>query len=125
MDDRFGKSLKGAQILLLGMAYTQNVADIRESPSFTIMEILQKRQAELSFHDPYVDTVPPTREHAAFTGMASVPLTPETVAAADVVMIVTDHDNVDYDMVAKHAKLVVDTRNKLADIVDRHNIVKA
>ncbi|HEX2752643.1 MAG TPA: UDP binding domain-containing protein, partial [Alphaproteobacteria bacterium] len=101
------------------------VADIRESPSFTVMELLQKRQADISFHDPYVDAVPPTREHAAFTGMKSVPLTPETVAAADVVMIVTDHDNVDYDMVVKNARLVIDTRNKLAFATDRHNIVKA
>lgn len=125
LDDRFGKSLKGAKILILGMAYKKNVADIRESPSFTVMELLQKRQAELTFHDPYVDVVPPTREHAAFTGMKSVPLTPETVAAADAVMIITDHDNVDYDMVARHARLIIDTRNKLASVADRHNIVKA
>lgn len=125
LDTRFGKSLKGTKILILGMAYKKNVADIRESPSFTVMELLQKRQADISFHDPYVDVVPPTREHAAFTGMKSVPLTPETVAAADVVMIVTDHDNVDYDMVVKNARLVIDTRNKLAFATDRHNIVKA
>jgi len=125
LDDRFGKSLKGAKILILGMAYKKNVADIRESPSFTVMELLQKRQADLSFHDPYVDVVPPTREHAAFTGMVSVPLTAETVAAADAVMIITDHDNVDYDMVAKNARLIIDTRNKLAAVEDRQNIVKA
>lgn len=125
LDERFGKSLKGAKVLLLGMAYKKNVADIRESPSFTIMELLQKRHADLSYHDPYVETVPHTREHAAFTGMASVPLTAETIAAADVVVVVTDHDNVDYDMVAKHARLVIDTRNKLAAVADRHNIVKA
>jgi len=125
LDDRFGKSLKGAKILLLGMAYKKNVADIRESPSFAIMELLQKRNAALSFHDPFVDMVPPTREHAAFTGMASVPLTAENVAAADAVVIVTDHDGVDYDMVAQKAKLVVDTRNTLVGVTDRHNIVKA
>jgi len=125
LDARFGKSLKGAGILILGMAYKKNVADIRESPSFTVMELLQKRQADLSFHDPYVDVVPPTREHAAFTGMKSVPLTPEAVAAADAVMIVTDHDNVDYDMVTQNARLIIDTRNKLAATPDRHNIVKA
>lgn len=125
LDARFGRALKDAKILLLGMAYKKNVSDIRESPSFTILELLQKRQADLSFHDPYVDVVPPTREHAAFTGMKSAALTPETVAAADAVIVVTDHDNVDYDMVAQHAKLIVDTRNVYAGRTDRDNIVKA
>ncbi len=125
LDARFSRGMKDAKILLLGMAYKKNVSDIRESPTFTILELLQKRQADLSFHDPYVDVVPPTREHAAFTGMASVPLTPETVAAADAVIVVTDHDNVDYDMVAQHARLIVDTRNVYAHRTDRANIVKA
>jgi len=90
-----------------------------------VLDLLQARKAEASFHDPYVDTVPPTREHAAFTGMKSVALTPEYVAAQDAVIIVTDHDNVDYGMVAKHAKLVVDTRNALVSVTSRDNIVKA
>jgi UDP-N-acetyl-D-glucosamine dehydrogenase len=125
MDTRFARPLNGAKILVLGMAYKKNVADIRESPAFAVLELLQSRKAEVSFHDPYVDIVPPTREHAAFNGMKSVALTPETVAAQDAVIIVTDHDNVDYGMVAKEAKLVVDTRNALAAIGFRDNIVKA
>ncbi len=125
LDTRFSRGMKGAKILLLGMAYKKNVSDIRESPTFTILELLQKRQADLSFHDPYVDVVPPTREHAAFTGMVSTALTPEAVAAADAVIVVTDHDNVDYDMVAQHARLIVDTRNVYANRTDRSNIVKA
>lgn len=125
LDARFAKSLNGARILLLGMAYKKNVSDIRESPSFAILELLQKRGAVLSFHDPFVDVVPPTREHAAFTGMASVPLTPETIAAVDAVVVVTDHENVDYAMVAQHARLVIDTRNVYGGHADRRNIVKA
>jgi len=125
LDTRFARPLNGAKILVLGMAYKKNVADIRESPAFAVLDLLQARKAESSFHDPYVDTVPPTREHAAFTGMKSVALTPEYVASQDAVIIVTDHDNVDYGMVAKHAKLVVDTRNALAGVVSRDNIVKA
>lgn len=125
LDLRFSKSLNGAKILLLGMAYKKNVADIRESPSFGIMTLLRKRQADISFHDPFVDEVPPTREHAEFTGMLSQPLTSETVAAADAVVVVTDHTGVDYDMVAQHAKLVIDTRNVYGSRADRHNIVKA
>lgn len=125
LDTRFARPLNGAKILVLGMAYKKNVADIRESPAFAVLDLLQARKAEASFHDPYVEVVPPTREHAAFTGMKSVTLTPETIAAQDAVIIVTDHDNVDYGMVAKHAKLVVDTRNALASVSSRDNIVKA
>lgn len=125
LDERFAKPLNGAKILILGMAYKKNVADIRESPGFAIFDLLQNRKAQVEFHDPFVDVIPPTREHAHFTGLASVALTPEAVASYDAVMIVTDHSNVDYTMVAKHAKLVVDTRNALVNIEDRSNIVKA
>lgn len=125
LDARFGKGLNGANILIIGVAYKKNVADERESPAFTIMEMLEARHANVSFHDPYVAVIPPKREHAQFTGRASVALTPDTIAAADAVMIVTDHDGIDYTALAKHAKLVVDTRNALASVADRHNIVKA
>jgi len=125
MDKRFAKPLNGARILIIGMAYKKNVADIRESPAFAVMEHLKRRKAEVVFHDPYVDIIPPTREHAAFTGLASVALTPELVRAQDAVMIITNHDNIDYAMIAKHAKLVVDTRNALSRISSRDNIVKA
>jgi UDP-N-acetyl-D-glucosamine dehydrogenase len=125
LDMRFSRALNGAKILILGMAYKKNVADVRESPAFTVMELLQQRQADVSFHDPYVDAVPPTREHAAFSGMKSVPLDEATLRAADAVVVVTDHANVDYALVARHAKLVVDTRNVFAGAVNRHNIVKA
>ncbi len=125
LDERFAKPLNGSKILVVGMAYKKNVADIRESPAFAVIDLLKARKAEVTFHDPYVDVIPPTREHASFTGMASVALTPETIKAADAVMIITDHDNIDYGMIAKNAKLVVDTRNALANVTDRKNIVKA
>jgi UDP-N-acetyl-D-glucosamine dehydrogenase len=125
LDTKFARPLNGAKILVLGMAYKKNVADIRESPAFAVIDLLKQRKASVTFHDPFVDVIPPTREHADFTGMESQPLTPENVAAADAVMIVTDHDGVDYDMVARHAKLVVDTRNSLGRISERANIVKA
>jgi UDP-N-acetyl-D-glucosamine dehydrogenase len=125
LDARFAKSLNGAKILLIGMAYKKNVADVRESPAFSILELLKRRKAEVRFHDPYVDAIPPTREHAAFTGMASVPLTPEMLRTQEAVIIVTNHDNIDYKMIAENAKLVVDTRNALASSAHRDNIVKA
>lgn len=125
LDARFGKSLGAAKILILGMAYKKNVADIRESPAFAIMDLLAARKAGISYHDPHVAVVPPTREHAHYAGMESVPLDAKTVAAYDAVVIVTDHDGVDYDMVARQARLVVDTRNALASASSRDNIVKA
>lgn len=125
LDERFARPLNGAKALVIGMAYKKNVADIRESPAFGVIDILKSRKVEVTFHDPYVDVIPPTREHAAFTGMVSTALTAETIAAQDAVIIVTDHDNVDYGLIAKHAKLVVDTRNALVGVTDRKNIVKA
>lgn len=125
LSTRFAKSLNGAKILLLGMAYKKNVADIRESPAFAIMDILKAQKADVSFYDPYVEVVSPTREHAAYNGMASVALDEKTLSEADAVMIVTDHDNVDYAFVARHAKIVVDTRNALVGIEQRDNIIKA
>lgn len=125
LDERFAKPLNGAKIMLLGLAYKKNVADVRESPAFAIMELLKSRRAQVVFHDPYVNVIPPTREHAAFTGLASQPLNAKTLAAQDAVMIVTDHDSIDYEMVAAQSKLVIDTRNALARTKGRGNIVKA
>ncbi|MCK5518250.1 MAG: nucleotide sugar dehydrogenase [Alphaproteobacteria bacterium] len=125
LDDRFSKALNGAKILIIGMAYKKNIADIRESPAFAVMEQLKRRKAVAIFHDPYVDVIPLTREHKAFAGIKSTVLTPELVQAQDAVVIITPHDSIDYAMVAKCARLVVDTRNALFEITNRSNIVKA
>lgn len=125
LDTRFGRGLNGANILLVGVAYKKNVADERESPAFTIMELLEERKARVAFHDPHVPVIPHKREHLAFSGRASTVLDAAAIKAADAVLIVTDHDSVDYDLIAREARLVVDTRNALAGIVCRDNIVKA
>jgi UDP-N-acetyl-D-glucosamine dehydrogenase len=109
-----GKALRDAKVLVLGLAYKKNVADMRESPSFKLMELLEKRGAHVGYHDPHITVISPTREHAEFTGRKSVALTPAIVASYDVVLLSTDHDSVDYDLVAKSAKLIIDTRNKFA-----------
>jgi UDP-N-acetyl-D-glucosamine dehydrogenase len=126
LDRRLGKSLGSAQILIVGLAYKKNVADVRESPTFRLMELLEARGAAVSFHDPHVAAIPPTREHAAFAGRRSTPISAETLAAHDAVLIATDHDAVDYPLVGRRARLVVDTRNAMArrGIVSA-NIVKA
>jgi len=112
LDRRFARGLNGARILLLGVAYKKNVDDTRESPAFAIWNLLRERGAEVAYHDPHVPEIPETREHAALAGVPSVPLTPETLAGFDAVLIVTDHDAVDYHMLGEHAPLVVDTRGR-------------
>jgi UDP-N-acetyl-D-glucosamine dehydrogenase len=125
LDIKFAKPLNGAKIMVIGMAYKKNVADIRESPAFAILDLLKQRNAQVVFHDPFVDEIPPTREHAEFTGMKSQPLTAATLRAQDAVVIVTNHDGIDYGMIAKESALVIDTRNALSHIASRENIVKA
>lgn len=113
LNERSGKALCGARVLMLGLAYKKNVSDIRESPSFKLVELLRKRGAEVVFHDPHLDKVPMTREHPEMAGEPSVALTAEEIGRADAVLISTDHDSVDYGLVAK-AGLIVDTRNVMA-----------
>jgi len=116
LDARLGKSLGQARVLIVGLAYKKNVADVRESPTFKLMELLEKRGASVSFHDPHVPVIPPTREHAAFSGRRSTALTRESVLAHDAVLISTDHDDVDYALIAGNgeAPIVVDARNAFA-----------
>jgi UDP-N-acetyl-D-glucosamine dehydrogenase len=110
LSDR-GKALKGANVLLLGLAYKKDVDDLRESPSLVLWELLEERGANVTYHDPYIPSVPKTREHAQLSGKRSVPLNQTNLSSADVVLIATDHSAVDYAKVLADAKLVVDTRN--------------
>jgi UDP-N-acetyl-D-glucosamine dehydrogenase len=120
------KSVKGSRILILGLAYKKDVDDTRESPAYVLMQELMTRGAELDYHDPYVDQIGETRAHAALAGRRSIDLIPEAVASYDAVLIVTDHSNVDYAMIVKHAQLVVDTRNATAGIAGSEGkVVKA
>jgi UDP-N-acetyl-D-glucosamine dehydrogenase len=114
LDRSRGRGLNGANVLLLGVAYKKNVDDMRESPALVIWERLLGRGAVVAYHDPHVPEIPPTREHPGLAGRRSVPLDAERLAAADVVLVVTDHEAVDYALVAEAAALVVDTRNVMA-----------
>ena len=123
-DDR--KSMKGAKILVMGVAYKKNIDDSRESPSAEIIELLRDRGAEVSYHDPFIPTYPSMRKYRI--DLKSVPLTPDTLRAMDCVLILTDHDAVDYGMLSEHATLVVDTRNAMASVPPskrRARVVKA
>ena len=118
-----GKPVKGSNICVLGVAYKKNVDDPRESPAFTIIEALEDMGAEVSYHDPFVPALPPSR-HAVH--LASQALTPSFLEEQDCVVIVTDHSNVDYPFVVRHSRLIVDTRNATAGMSDpRCQIFKA
>ncbi|KIX11403.1 nucleotide sugar dehydrogenase [Dethiosulfatarculus sandiegensis] len=118
------KCMNGSKIMLLGVAYKKNVDDMRESPALVLTKLLLKAGAEVCYHDPYIPVLPHTREFQL--DMTSVPLTPENLTKMDAVLIVTDHDNVDYQLVVNHSALVVDTRNALDRLNEKSkNIVKA
>jgi UDP-N-acetyl-D-glucosamine dehydrogenase len=114
LDRRASMGLNGAKILVLGVAYKKNVDDLRESPSLKLIELIEERGATVAFHDPFIATIPRTRKHAALAGRKSIPLDEPSVSSFAAVLIATDHDGVDYALLARHAKLIIDTRNVCA-----------
>lgn len=110
LDQRQCRGLNKSRILICGLAYKKNVDDIRESPSLRLMEMLEARGAVVSYHDPFVAKIPDTREHQSLAGRKSIALTAAHLAAFEAVLIVTDHDAVDYAALVDGSTLVVDTR---------------
>lgn len=104
--------LKGSRILLVGLAYKKNVDDTRESPAFKVWELLEQKGAKVSYYDPYCPEVPKTREYARYAGIRSVNPEKETFEA---IIIVTNHDNIDYKKLMTLSPLIVDTRNAVPD----------
>lgn len=106
--NKSAKSIKGSKILVLGIAYKKNVDDARESPAVFMMDILKEQGAILSYSDPYFPKFPQMREHKY--NLESVELNESTIKDFDCVVIATDHDMFDYDMIKKHSKDILDTR---------------
>ncbi|MEM7482265.1 MAG: nucleotide sugar dehydrogenase [Acidobacteriota bacterium] len=104
------RAVRGSKILVLGIAYKKNVADPRESPAFELIDRLLDLGAEVSYHDPLIAEAPAMRTWSELPPMHSVPLTAENLAAQDAVLVVTDHDAIDWQRVHRHAPLIVDTR---------------
>lgn len=103
-----GKPLHGSKVLILGIAYKKNVDDMRESPSVELMSILQNKGAIISYSDPYVPQFPKMRKYSF--DLDSVTLNPEVLQQSDCIVIATNHDDFDYEMIAEHAEMIVDTR---------------
>jgi len=117
-----GKSIKGAKVLVLGLAYKKDIDDSRESPSLKIISLLQQRGAKASYNDPYVPHVVGHREYPGLE-LKSVPLTKALLKKVDAVVVATDHSAYDFDWIVRNAPLVVDTRNAIKK--HRKNVVKA
>ncbi len=109
--------VNGSRILILGLAYKPDVDDERESPSYTLMELLKSRGAEVAYHDPHVPVIRPTREHARWAGARSVDWNRETLRTFDAVVIATQHQAVNYQELADWVPCIVDTRNAMSGVI--------
>ncbi|MDE3015795.1 MAG: nucleotide sugar dehydrogenase [Pseudomonadota bacterium] len=125
MDKRLRKGLNGSRILLLGLAYKKDVDDLRESPSLVIYEKLKEAGAAVDYHDPFIPSIPHTREHDHLAGTASVALSAKSLRGYDAVAIATGHSGVDYALVCKHAGLIIDTRNVMVQFGAQPHVVQA
>ena len=124
LDARTGKGLRGARILIVGIAYKKNVDDMRESPALRIIELLESRGALTDYHDPFIPVIGPSRQHGALAGRRSVGL--ERAGDYDMTLIVTDHSGIDWEALVAAAPLVIDTRNATRNVkANRDRIVKA
>ncbi len=108
-----GKKLEGARVLMLGLAYKKDIDDPRESPAFKLLELLEQKGASVVYNDPNIPKFPES-EHTKHLKVASVPVTSATLASVDAVVIVTNHSDYDYEMIARSAPLIIDTRNACA-----------
>jgi UDP-N-acetyl-D-glucosamine dehydrogenase len=111
-----GKAVKGSTILLLGLAYKADVDDMRESPTFELMDRFAALGANVCYHDPYIPEIGPTREHANWQGTRSVAWNRDTICRADAVVIATNHKALNLAELANWAGLIIDTRNAMCDV---------
>jgi UDP-N-acetyl-D-glucosamine dehydrogenase len=116
--NRFKKALNGAKVLVLGVAYKQDIDDYRESPGLKVIEILESQGAEVSYYDPWVAEY----RYKGRTVQGLKELTAETLNESDLVMVTAAHSNVDYGFVQQHAKAIFDTKNVMKAIQNRNNI---
>ncbi len=116
-------SIRGAKILVLGIAYKKNVDDMRESPSLKLIELFKEKGAHVDYNDPYVPEIPKLRHHNL--EMKSVPLSDETLKQYDAVVVATDHSDYDYGLIRSNAKLIIDTRNAMGVGLKSEKVVKA
>lgn len=115
----FGKALKNSKVLVLGVAYKQDIDDVRQSPALDVMDLLQKNGAKLTYHDPFIPSF-------SYKGKEyiSTEFTIEELEEADLVILLTMHTVFNYDLIQQHAQMIFDTKNAFKDVKDRANIEK-
>ena len=118
LNSRFAKALNGAKVLVLGVAYKQDIDDYRESPAIRVIEELKKEGADVRYYDPYVRRY----RHKGAWYEGEEKLTEELIESSDIVVVTTAHTTVDYDFVQKHSKAVFDTKNAMKSVSRRDNI---
>lgn len=118
-----GKSIKNSKILVIGLAYKKDINDDRESPAYRIIASLIESGANVSYHDKFVPTIRPTRQWPEAPPLKSEHLNSKTIAKQDAVMIITDHTSINYRLIAKYAKLIIDTRGIYRQPL--RNVIKA
>ena len=116
--NRHGKAMNGAKVLVVGVAYKQDIDDYRESPALRVIEVLKREMANVEFYDPWISEYKYKGEK--YQGLKDI--TPEVIASYDLVMITAAHTNVDYDMIQKNAVAIFDTKNVMKNIENRENI---
>ena len=119
--NQHGKSVNNSKILIVGLAYKKNIDDARESPAVYVIDQLQKLGASVFYHDPYIDQFPDMRDFKF--EIQNNNLSEGLIKSVDGVVIITDHSDVDYELIKTHAKLIVDTRNVFEEKLD--NVFKA
>lgn len=119
LNDRFGKALKNTKVLILGVAYKNDIDDYRESPALNVIKNFEKRGAEVVYFDPWI---PKFKYHNGEEMEGLKALTADIIKSADIVVITAAHTNVDYDLVSENAKLIFDAKNAMKAIVKRDNI---
>src|SRR5207253_1182424 len=122
--NQVGKALQGARVLVLGISYKRDIDDLRESPALEIMKLLQEKGADAAFHDSFCPVIDDDG-HTEIQGlpMQSMPLSEAVLDMADLVLIVTDHSNIDYQFVANHSRLIFDTRGVTRGMTGKARIV--
>jgi len=110
------KAANGSRVLALGLAYKADVDDLRESPTFRLLDLLKQRGADVAYYDPYIPVIGPTREHAEWKGVKSVQWNRRSVGSFDVTLIATAHQSVNYQELAQWSDTIVDTRNAMAKV---------
>lgn len=117
------KPVHGSSVLLVGLAYKANVDDMRESPTFILLDLLEKRGAKVAYYDPYIPVIGPTREHAHWAGVKSIEWNKGSIASFDAVVIATAHASVNYQELADWSHCIVDTRNAMSGLKTKDGVL--